>query len=71
MGTLQELITDDNISITFFEKNLKYFKYNGGDLENLFYCCKLSHSKRALNIKLNMKKKINNIDLENGFKLYL
>jgi SpoVK/Ycf46/Vps4 family AAA+-type ATPase len=62
---------DNNYSISFFNNNTKYLQYNGGDLENLFYFCKLVHAKRVLKLNQNVKKIINNIDLKNGFNLYL
>ena len=38
--------SDDEIPVDFFEKNIKYFKFNGGDMETLFHKCKIAHSKK-------------------------
>lgn len=65
-----------SIPLEFFEKNRKYFKFNGGDMLKLFEKCKNSHAGRLLKITdekliLESKKNINNQDIENGFKLFL
>ena len=65
-----------NIKVDFFETNMDYFKYFGGDMISLFAYCKKSHSKRLLMIEdentiNDSKKKINLEDLNNGMDLFL
>ena len=64
------------IPISFFEKNIYYFKYNGGDMLTLFGYCKKVHSKRLLKIPsenelLDNKKQLNMEDIENGLKEFI
>jgi hypothetical protein len=75
-----DLENEDDIPIKFFVKNMAYFKFNGGDMLNLFTKCKFTHSIRFFNINRksnetenfeNLKKKINYEDIENAFKLLL
>ena len=63
--------SDDEIPVDFFEKNIKYFKFNGGDMETLFHKCKIAHSKRMLYCDVDLRKIINNKDLKEGMKLFL
>ena len=67
---------ESNISISFFEKNIHYFKFNGGDMLTLFGYCKKVHSKRLLKIStenelLDNKKQLNMEDIENGLKEFI
>jgi len=64
-------IFENEIDVSFFEKNQKYFIFNGGDMEILFHKCKISHSRRVFTLPEEFKKKISKIDLEKGFELYL
>lgn len=69
---------EDKIPVEFFEKNEKYFIFNGGDMLNLFTKCKFTHSKRFFeenrkstlekNIS-HLKKKINYGDIKKAFQL--
>lgn len=70
----------DEIPDSFFENNRDYFKFNGGDMLNLFTKCKFTHSIRFFNLNKtsneeknhdNKKKCINFEDIENAFKLLL
>ena len=70
----------EELEESFFKENREYFKYNGGDMLNLFTKCKFTHSIRYFNMnrKANenenfehLKKKINYEDIKNGFKLLL
>ena len=73
-----DVCDEDSIPIDFFEKNEKYFIFNGGDMLNLFTKCKFTHSRRFFeenrkstiekNI-LHLKKKINYKDIQNAFEL--
>ena len=61
---------DEQIPLSFFEKNLCYFKYNGGDMENLWHFCKIVHARRIFGKSNDIVKKITKEDLENAFKFY-
>jgi hypothetical protein len=61
---------EKEISKQFFEKNIEMFKYNGGDMENLWHLTKIVHSRRIFGKSNNLVKRITLTDLENGFKLY-
>ena len=67
-------IFDDNeekeIPIQFFEKNREIFKFNGGDMENLWSLTKIAHARRVFGKSNTIIKKITKEDLENGLKLY-
>jgi AAA+ superfamily predicted ATPase len=60
----------DEITDSFFEKNIDCFKFYGRDIENLFAKCKIAHAKRVLFSKPEDKKKITKEDLNKGFELY-
>ena len=67
------ILNDDiekEIPLTFFEKNVKLFKYNGGDMENLWHLTKIVHSRRIFGKSHDLMKKINKDDIENALKLY-
>ena len=75
---LWDLEVEEDIPLEFFEKNLDYFLFNGGDMLNLFTKCKFTHSIRFYNKNKrstaennfdHLKKKINFEDIKNGFKL--
>ena len=63
-------IKSDNLE-NFMVKNRKYFKYNGGDMENLFAKCKIAHCRNLLQKEEKEKKLITDEDLELGLKIYL
>ena len=68
---------EDQIPVEFFEKNEKYFIFNGGDMLNLFTKCKFTHSKRFFeeNRKSTIEKNISHLkkisygDIKKAFKL--
>ena len=61
---------DKNLPIDFFEKNRESFKYNGGDMENLWHLTKIVHARRIFGKSNDLIKKINNEDLKAAFRLY-
>ena len=61
---------EKEIPLIFFEKNVKLFKYNGGDMENLWHLTKIVHSRRIFGKPHNLMKRINKDDIENALKLY-
>ena len=62
--------TNKEIPLLFFEKNIKLFKYNGGDMENLWHLTKIVHSRRIFGKSNDLMKKISNEDLSNALNLY-
>jgi len=52
----------------FFEDNRKIFEFNGGDLETLIQCAKISHSRRVFCLDSDEKKKLSLEDLNSGLK---
>ena len=71
------ILDKEKVPSDFFSKNIKCFKYNGGDMLTLFGYCKKTHSKRLLKIAkeekilLENKKKLNLEDIEEGLTLFL
>jgi hypothetical protein len=67
-------IFEDNkereIPLAFFEKNIGLFKYNGGDMENLWHLTKIVHARRIFGKSYDIAKKITSKDLENALKIY-
>ena len=62
---------DEELKVEWFEKNMKYFKYYGRDMETLFTKTKIAHSRRVFCKPDEMKKKIIMKDLENGFEIFI
>jgi len=52
----------------FFEEHRKIFEFNGGDLETLIQCSKISHSRRVFMLDDDQKKKLTIDDMEAGLK---
>jgi len=63
--------TSEEMKVEWFEKNLKYFKFFGRDMETLFSKTKIAHSRRVFCKPENVKTKITMKDLENGFDLFI
>jgi len=63
--------SDEDLPDNVFEEKRAYFKYNGGDIENLFHKIKIAHSKRVVYLKPDEKKIITKNDLINGFNLFI
>ena len=61
----------EEIKVEWFEKNMKYFKFYGRDMETLFSKTKIAHSRRVFCKPENTKTKITMKDLENGFELFI
>jgi len=61
---------EKNIPLKFFEKNITAFKYNGGDMENLWHLTKIIHARRVFGKSNDLVKRISLKDLENAFKSY-
>lgn len=62
--------TDSNISVSWFESNIKCFKHYGRSMEVLFTKTKIAHSKRIFCKANKYKKQIILEDLEKGLEMY-
>ena len=65
------LSEDSKINVEWFKKNMDYFKFFGRDMETLLAKTKIAHSKRVFCKPEIEKKKLNMVDLNKGFELYL
>jgi SpoVK/Ycf46/Vps4 family AAA+-type ATPase len=67
-------ILNDNgekeIPLSFFQKNHHMFKYNGGDMENLWHLSKIVHARRIFGKSNDLLKRITFEDIQNAFKMY-
>lgn len=63
-------INDANIS-EIIKKYRNYFKFNGGDMENLFAKCKITHAKNLLLNEFKTKKILDKDDIIDGLKLFI
>ena len=61
----------ETIGTPFFEKNKVYWKFGGGDMEQLFHKVKLAHGHRVFSQRLVEKKRITMVDVEAGMVLFL
>lgn len=61
---------EKQIPLSFFEKNRSSFKYNGGDIENLWHMTKIVHARRVFGKSYDLVKKISFIDVQNALKMY-
>ena len=61
----------EEIKAEWFEKNMKYFKFYGRDMETLFSKTKIAHSRRVFCKPETAKTKITMKDLENGFEIFI
>ena len=59
-----------NVPLIFFEKNMDMFKYNGGDMENLWHFTKIVHARRIFGKSNDIVKKITHEDIQNAFNSY-
>ncbi len=69
-----EIWQDDKekqVPLEFFTKNRDMFKYNGGDMENLWHLTKIAHARRIFGKSNDYKKKITKEDIQKAFDIYL
>lgn len=59
------------IDVKWFEKNKKYFKFYGRDIETLFAKTKIAHSRRVFCLDDSVKKYVTIKDLDKGLEIYL
>ncbi len=63
--------SDKQVPLEFFKKHRDVFKYNGGDMENLWHLTKIAHARRIFGKSNDLKKKINKDDIQKAFDIYL
>ena len=61
---------DENITVKWFEKNKRFFKFYGRDIETLFGKVKIAHSRRVLCLDDNIKKKLTIKDIDKGLEMF-
>jgi SpoVK/Ycf46/Vps4 family AAA+-type ATPase len=61
---------EKNIPLSFFEKNIDTFKYNGGDMENLWHLTKIAHARRIFGMSNDLVKKITFDDIQSAYNVY-
>jgi len=66
-----QLFKKDEITVSWFEKNKKYFKFFGRDMETLLGKVKIAHSRRVFCKDKDLKTKITIKDLDNGLKMFI
>lgn len=64
-------VGENAIREELMEKNKHYFKYAGGDMENLFVKCKIAHSKNILRGKNKNKRVLNEADIVDGLDIFI
>ena len=60
---------EEQIPVSFFEKNIDLFKFNGGDMENLWSITKMVHCRRIFGKDNSLIKKLQE-DLHNALEKY-
>uniref|UniRef100_A0A6C0IH39 AAA+ ATPase domain-containing protein n=1 Tax=viral metagenome TaxID=1070528 RepID=A0A6C0IH39_9ZZZZ len=66
-----KLSEDSKITVEWFKKHKEYFIFFGRDIETVLAKTKIAHSKRVFCLPEQDKRKINIIDLNKGFEMYL
>lgn len=66
-----ELSDMEKITDKWFQKNYKSFTSFGRDMEQLFTYVKICHSRRIYGLDKNLRKKINNEDMDKGYKIFI
>lgn len=62
---------DTSVTDKFFEGKKENFPYFGGDMETLFFNCKIVHGRRIFGREANLKKNITLEDVKSGFELFI
>jgi SpoVK/Ycf46/Vps4 family AAA+-type ATPase len=65
-----EINSREKLNNIFNEKNVPYFKYFGGDIDNFISRVKVSHSKRVFGKDIQLQKLITYEDIIDAFELY-
>jgi SpoVK/Ycf46/Vps4 family AAA+-type ATPase len=64
-------VSNNQIDVKWFEKNKKYFKFYGRDIETLLAKTKIAHSRRVFCLEEDTKKCITLQDINKGLEIYL
>ena len=62
---------DESVTDKFFEGKKDNFPYFGGDMETLFFNCKIVHGRRIFGRESDLKKNITLEDVKSGFELFI
>ncbi len=62
---------DKSIPLALFEKHREVFKFNGGDMENLWHLTKIVHARRIFGKSQELVKKIHEEDVKRAISLYM
>ncbi|CAH6421852.1 AAA family ATPase [uncultured virus] len=57
--------------LNFFNQNLEFFPFFGGDIESFFLNCQIVHSKRIIFKELSIRKILTAHDIQEGFNLFV
>ncbi len=62
---------EKSIPLKLFEKHREIFKFNGGDMENLWHQTQIVHSRRVFGKSRDLMRKVNEEDVKNAIETYL
>ena len=62
---------ESTVNYGFFKTNYEKFKHMAGDMETLLFHCKIEHAKRVLGKSDDMKRILNQQDIDNGLKKFV
>ena len=62
---------DKSVTDKFFDGKKENFPYFGGDMETLFFNCKIVHGRRIFGREANLKKNITLEDVKAGYELFI
>lgn len=62
---------ESTVNYDFFKTNYEKFKHMAGDMETLLFHCKIEHAKRILGKPDNVKRILNQQDINNGLKKFV
>jgi len=63
-------LEESDINVKWFEKNKRYFKFYGRDIETLFAKVKIAHSRRVFCLDESIKKKLLLKDMDKGLEMF-
>ena len=64
-------LDEDTVTSKWFESKKDTFLYFGRDMELLFTYTKIAHGCRIYGLDVSLKKKINTVDMDEGYKTFL
>jgi hypothetical protein len=62
---------ESTVNYDFFKTNYEKFKHMAGDMETLLFHCKIEHAKRVLGKSDDIKRILNQQDIDNGLKKFI